>query len=1460
MHNNAWTQNGSHQTQFARVGHGDTANGQTSEYHRSISPQCMSFDNQLFPPKESYWWNEQTFEGKVDPEQIVKAKTLRYLPRDNNRVQLNLQVENNYLLEQIHPTPQTTSAQVVRSSNQSFLNSTSNKNMQKNDVQSNPPHWFLKPGVTGSEQFVTHNDSSHTSKKGIQQGIAQTTILGNGTIAKLPPPFPSIVSTPLSHSGTATTESSTLPINFNQSCNQRHLSGNNIKMIQSDPFPKSSNWMSPYKPFRNTQGITSNVQSGQCMPIPNISNGANTVHHTGNSSGNLMAGNAYTKQSSARSSGQNYTDKNNYSSLHRYRKQMAEKTSVTGHNSVNGSQGVISHSMPPLTTSYHSVPSSHQHIRDVSSSLNPVHQSYYVTVTEDKDGNGYTADQVMFLGKEKMFLQKDPQSLSSNKLLAGKISEQQLIVQAIPSTTSSVEVNNFSYQKSGITSEKAVAVVLPLSQTSNEAVGQFESLEKVCTTTEKPITNLNNHADLRENEHQSRYFSTKCSDSLLLRPKSSQSLNSCVSQIFNDKQCQVTQPPQMPAHDNMYDTGKGTPNIEGLSSVPVKQWSLNTIQKLIEEVEELEKSDKQHNDPDISIALKIFSMYWENSKDRLMAMIKSGAYQNVMAMVRDFSQKHIKLDTVILNSVISGQLDQLSDTCHVLQHDTVYPKKVYKSVWMNTNKQIDEIDKEFGFPWALKYGQKITVGEDELKLCKVNNGNPGNTGVMRSEVLSEVEKDSVDVNKAALPFQCNANTAQNEVLITDGREEELKRDEAEHGNVVCTVNRMLYEELTPSKRYEQPKLIETDDRIHPNTTEMQSKVETPSEMTPESDEDCETQASSVFHSFTETSFPQKTEMAKHSDDPFSSIEIHVLPPEEAIYFFGEALCPKKRENAQQNCINNSLETLPKSLHVNQLKMDNNMDDSMQEFCCLPRWMEANGVSGGHLLKTCQCRTMPGPTMPILSSPEKGVKETVAQENIHMIMPNYKLGLSAETKTRDNCVDAITATEHSQGEIQCTEIMALSSTSTGLSYSNMVEIDSVGLCSSKNAEMASAVQPTLDCGQNKQLDCSQKNVKHGQKQTTSLKKKKSRKSELNLGVKSCNSKSQLSEKISYLASLSLRQSYKPRNYPKTSNAFMNAKKEKKRKRLLECQSKTLSVNKTIMESKPTLELSLTGRHVDKRSHERTPPDDFEAVPCHVKTAKLALFGSLPHRKYGTEQTVCSNNLLSFQDTVFPNRPPLPPQILIVVAHNSNKAFSSDTVAKVNSPVKRRIFEEWKHSFVPTKKAKESQSAFKKGQVFRQGVLKKAKAKLPNKNNSPLKKVKRTKVEPEKSLKHIDKQLLFQGLKLRVEKSKISNSKSKKHISDTKSLYEMGSSALLPLQQKSCLRFSVLPKAFNFSDSRKPTESISVDESVKKSTKKKETSKRVWATDNEKGYFTPSSNTGKPTTSLFQEFKKKFTEKR
>nr|XP_015820411.2 uncharacterized protein si:ch211-106e7.2 [Nothobranchius furzeri]XP_015820412.2 uncharacterized protein si:ch211-106e7.2 [Nothobranchius furzeri] len=155
------------------------------------------------------------------------------------------------------------------------------------------------------------------------------------------------------------------------------------------------------------------------------------------------------------------------------------------------------------------------------------------------------------------------------------------------------------------------------------------------------------------------------------------------SQTRPEEQNEVTKPP--------------SPPVLELSSIPTVTWTMDSLDNLLLETEKAQV--KPREDAKHSVIDQILNTFWNldiKTLDKKYMDFVGSKYASRVELVC----KHIPKQRVILSQIHPAYKENLKQY-HVLKDDEVYSEQLYKSLWLNVNDQLDDIDKEFGFPWTL---------------------------------------------------------------------------------------------------------------------------------------------------------------------------------------------------------------------------------------------------------------------------------------------------------------------------------------------------------------------------------------------------------------------------------------------------------------------------------------------------------------------------------------------------------------------------------------------------------------------------------------------------------------------------------------------------------------------------------------------------------------------------------------
>ncbi|XP_061549918.1 uncharacterized protein LOC133411486 isoform X2 [Phycodurus eques] len=128
-----------------------------------------------------------------------------------------------------------------------------------------------------------------------------------------------------------------------------------------------------------------------------------------------------------------------------------------------------------------------------------------------------------------------------------------------------------------------------------------------------------------------------------------------------------------------------------LQSLLTRMWTQADLAVLVRDYHQA-----QMNSPESSVLFNseyIINMFWKDPKI-LLNKLCTGWYKDVMNEAYMFCDEHLAPDTLVLTE---AKCDLNICSLQVLQDGEVYSEMPYSSFWRNINRQLDDIDKEFGF-------------------------------------------------------------------------------------------------------------------------------------------------------------------------------------------------------------------------------------------------------------------------------------------------------------------------------------------------------------------------------------------------------------------------------------------------------------------------------------------------------------------------------------------------------------------------------------------------------------------------------------------------------------------------------------------------------------------------------------------------------------------------------------------
>lgn len=168
-----------------------------------------------------------------------------------------------------------------------------------------------------------------------------------------------------------------------------------------------------------------------------------------------------------------------------------------------------------------------------------------------------------------------------------------------------------------------------------------------------------------------------------------------------------------------------------LSSIPTIPWTLNALIKLIQDEE------KAHTELYGFAKLDSDNKMQTDMFNDMVSTRNPDWFTDIMKETHEYV-KDVTPDSVRLLQVDRRFSEQLK-RCHVLKYNEVYSAPPYTSSWLNVNEQLDEIDKEFDFPWSLKH---CLESESQLDQVQIDNSIPGIIELSEEKQDSTVDADS----------------------------------------------------------------------------------------------------------------------------------------------------------------------------------------------------------------------------------------------------------------------------------------------------------------------------------------------------------------------------------------------------------------------------------------------------------------------------------------------------------------------------------------------------------------------------------------------------------------------------------------------------------------------------------------------------------------------------------------------
>ncbi|XP_018519870.1 uncharacterized protein si:ch211-106e7.2 isoform X2 [Lates calcarifer] len=1074
--------------------------------------------------------------------------------------------------------------------------------------------------------------------------------------------------------------------------------------------------------------------------------------------------------------------------------QPVTSTVAEGYHS-NATQPLPLHSGQSLPNTIKSVMSRAQHIVNAPPQQSSVADVFCVTTTGIGGKNGSEAGNAFFPENNNMSKGDLIGSSSDGSQLLQLLQRTQSSVMNSPDLLEkllSVNQNDSSiHSYPGHTGTRAVAVVQPLSQesyqvankhTSSKTINQsdeciatntsFSNHEKFISPTVEMNREAENPNQIQSNKYVIRHSAASSDGTVAVTvqlcadEKESELATNLQVDCCHASAAQRSVTSETPSQNGDMDKSDTLAGYSDLSSVPTTPWTIDGLRNLIQDARKAQMELQ-----DIPVCDKLLSMFWFGNSKLLVNKIKTGYYKDLIIDVTKFCSKHVTPDSVILSQVKQSPGKQHKNY-YVLKDNEVYSELPYTSSWLNINEQVDDIDKEFGFP----------------------------------------------------PLMHRFHT-----FVSDHQPDHVE-----------TVNSI-------------PALIESD---------LPNKVLSQTELEPVDSGD-EKQASIAETKSTRTSSHTETE-SDDSSDPYCSFEIQILPLEEAKVIFDQIQSSTPQSMATDSQSKEVMKSFVeekvtdvREVTLNDSKVEKEVASAIDEICCIARWMEK--IVGSDIPSLSKCKYCNGKTLEMEESMEE-TNELCVISKVHSDTEGEN-----EVKVKNLSVD-INPNEddeklHSHSDRETENISLISIND---SQSSIILFSENEDLSCTEREIPDQI-PDFCCPiSDPEEDCVQdqfNSVVISQSDNSDDSKKET-KTVLSSEVASYTSDpeedcAQVQLTSADMAEMSLgmeEQQTKISAMAAPQTTFSLSCKQRKRK-ALSSQERVVPFLKKLKKCRASQSVF---KNI-KCNMVFVDATDSEPPASNVRTAELVLYGSA-HQSKGI---VSGNRKSHVSSHVSPFGVQRPPEVLSV---NVNPPKRKSSIPTSEGSVKQRIYEKWWRSCPPTKiqhtrKLKTQKRTF----ASSSGVS------LKKTETAGHTKTKKLPLSSEMGIWNTNTKC-FLGLKrsrslsnrLKLgEENMRRNVVSLKRSNQERSDAERGYCAVKPTAEKNVLRFSVLPNTFNFVDGsnrrKETTDPMSGTRRYRSSSKTIKTARGSWCPRPEKKYCPLDSPPVTNTSSLFQEFQKKYKDK-
>ncbi|XP_042352197.1 uncharacterized protein si:ch211-106e7.2 [Plectropomus leopardus] len=548
-----------------------------------------------------------------------------------------------------------------------------------------------------------------------------------------------------------------------QTAHNHNHKQNGSQHFFSPSTPPPSYSMACSQSFRNRSITTNSSPSGQNVHVSSTSSQQYSIHNNGQRVNSTISSNVCNREYETAMIAKIVDDlqksfpggSDGCSSLYtqsRYGgKQFNSKVTMTESNqkcyNSNAFQSLTLNSGQVLPKTLHSVMST-QHSVVRQQQQNSVQNVFNVTPTVDGRGNEKKTSNASF--PEKFVgslsgasqLKQLPENISpqSNETHSSVAHSRERF--EILDMLSSVKVNDSSSHSSPCRT-RAIAVVQPLSHESFPGANEHTCSKTASHLSEGTATDesLSTPKELLVSPENASYSclekTTQPASRHSVEPQDFLQKQSCINDTASElvidvqgDQCvaqtsQQSVASEMPVSQSS-DKDKGETQTDPmgvfeLCSVPTTSWTSEELTVLIQKAEKAQMELKDF--PEFDCMSKLRSMVWADNWKNYLDAFKKGMYRDVINNVHKFCREHVTPDSVILSELKHSFRKQLK-SYHVLKDNEVFTELPYKSSWLNTNEQLDDIDKEFGFPWFLRNRLYTFESDSRLNQDEIDSSIP----------------------------------------------------------------------------------------------------------------------------------------------------------------------------------------------------------------------------------------------------------------------------------------------------------------------------------------------------------------------------------------------------------------------------------------------------------------------------------------------------------------------------------------------------------------------------------------------------------------------------------------------------------------------------------------------------------------------------------------------------------------